>query len=690
MIHWRGVILFGWVSCFFIIIVHSTSVKVAVLLPASGSFPFTKQKALPAIEIAIETLNDSDILPNHNLEIVYRDSACSETIGPLRAIDLYVDKLVDVYFGPCCDFPVAPIARFSSHWNIPVLSAGAAVRAFENKTMYSLLTRIQGSYSKNAEFVFEITRTFNWSIVGLLYHDNVVRSQEGKSNNYFEVESIYHVFKGHGIEPWHKAFDQNVPDSYDTEELLREASKNTRVVVLCASADSVRDIMIKAHDLNFDNGEYVFLNIDLFSSKDESTKPWFRPGKSEEKRNEKARKAYEALMTVTLRKPTSPAYKNFSEDVKRRAKLNDPNFEYGEEEVNSFVGAFHDAVLLYAIALNETLANNHSITNGTEITHRMWNRTFEGITGTVSIDSNGDRNADYSLLDMDPATGRFEVVANYFGKDKKYDPTNTSIHWAGGLKFPPPDTPKCGFDGKKCPPDKPFPDYGIVIIVLGSLLVIVLVAAFFIYRHIKLAAELAEMNWRVRWEDIMFGTMENDSKMRRQGSNISLTRTNNGETCAEGRVLIENGDQLDQEWCKCGHCEDTDRLKRVCCRQLELFGIFKDEGTCITSSRDFNDVVLNKQVLLAVYIHVMLVRRQRGAAPFDLSACKLRLMAHRQFLCWMHRGQKLKKESRMVLPSCVSRVIRITFPEENRTETQSRSSVTATSITEIMPLETET
>jgi len=32
-----------------------------------------------------------------------------------------------------------------------------------------------------------------------------------------------------------------------------------------------------------------------------------------------------------------------------------------------------------------------------------------GITGVVSIDANGDRNADYSLLDMDPRTGKFEV-----------------------------------------------------------------------------------------------------------------------------------------------------------------------------------------------------------------------------------------------------------------------------------------
>ncbi len=37
------------------------------------------------------------------------------------------------------------------------------------------------------------------------------------------------------------------------------------VVVLCASPQAVREIMIKAHELNFDNGEYVFFNIDLFS-----------------------------------------------------------------------------------------------------------------------------------------------------------------------------------------------------------------------------------------------------------------------------------------------------------------------------------------------------------------------------------------------------------------------------------------
>ena len=47
-------------------------------------------------------------------------------------------------------------------------------------------------------------------------------------------------------------------------------------------------------------------------------------------------------------------------------------------QVNSFVGAFHDAVILYALALNQTLAEGGNATDGKAITRNMWNRTFQG------------------------------------------------------------------------------------------------------------------------------------------------------------------------------------------------------------------------------------------------------------------------------------------------------------------------
>lgn len=48
--------------------------------------------------------------------------------------------------------------------------------------------------------------------------------------------------------------------------------------------------------------------------------------------------------------------------------------------MNNFISAFYDAVLLYAIALNETLKEGLDPRNGRNITSQMWNRTF---TGTV-------------------------------------------------------------------------------------------------------------------------------------------------------------------------------------------------------------------------------------------------------------------------------------------------------------------
>ena len=50
-----------------------------------------------------------------------------------------------------------------------------------------------------------------------------------------------------------------------------------------------------------------------------------------------------------------------------------------------------------------------------------------------------------------------QVVANYFGKDKEYKAVpGKHISWAGGRTSAPPDTPKCGFDRSKCPPDSKY------------------------------------------------------------------------------------------------------------------------------------------------------------------------------------------------------------------------------------------
>ena len=67
-------------------------------------------------------------------------------------------------------------------------------------------------------------------------------------------------------------------------------------------------------------------------------------------------------------------------------------------QVNSFVGAFHDAVILYALAANETIEAGHSPNNGSEITRRMWNRTFKGLDILLSQSESLHENGGVYML----------------------------------------------------------------------------------------------------------------------------------------------------------------------------------------------------------------------------------------------------------------------------------------------------
>ena len=55
-------------------------------------------------------------------------------------------------------------------------------------------------------------------------------------------------------------------------------------------------------------------------------------------------------------------------------------------------------------------------------------------------------------------------------------------------------------------------------------------------------------------------------------------------------------------------------------------------------------------------------KRHRGRAPDVLTNRQIRLMAYRQFVCWVRKGQPLGKKYRVTLPACVVKTIREEFP----------------------------
>ncbi|XP_042913598.1 atrial natriuretic peptide receptor 1 [Parasteatoda tepidariorum] len=517
-------------TCIFYMLFNSVSnnlIRLAVLAPGDENQPFAMHKVVPAVLYAVQNIERKG---GFKMEVLYRDTECSSTYGPLAAFELYNSGAVDVLLGPLCPYVLAPVARYSAVWDLPILTAAGQNDNFDIKEPhYRLLTRMNGSYSQIGLIFLQVLKKFNWKVVALIFHNYDDRSL-GNSDCYFTLGAVYTAL---GRKSFYKDFDETNPNM-DYKELLKEVSQHARVIVMCASPDSIRTILFTADELGMVNsGEYAFFSVELFTSKNESRRPWYREFDTKEKNN-KARAAYEALITVTARIPETAEYAEFSKGVKHLAlkKFGKP---YGKEEVNIYVTAFHDAVILYSLALNETLSEGYSLKNGTIVTQKMWNRTFEGITGNVSINEKGDRFVDYSLLDMDSDTGIYEVVANYYGVSQEFvDVPRKYIRWAGNRISPPLDVPECGFDGSKCQ-DELFPQYVIVTSVLSGVIIVFIIMSFFIYRHFQLEAELASMTWKIRWEDIV------DPKhgmRKRSSSRQSLNRISLGSSCPSDALSI--------------------------------------------------------------------------------------------------------------------------------------------------------
>ncbi|XP_022087156.1 atrial natriuretic peptide receptor 1-like isoform X5 [Acanthaster planci] len=515
-----------------------TSLTVSILLPSypvskllpDRNLPYFKQMAMPAIDMALRRY--PELLPNHNLTRLYGETRCEPSFALNAALVHWLDEGADVFFGPACEFTASQVSRFLGFRQVPMVTGAAMAMGFRYDEYHPTITRTQAPYKKMGEAVRDFFLRFDWNHTFLVY-----RKEEAPLRDcYFAMGSIYRVLQDYGFQSTHDDFEEAIYGSKDYLTLLEEEIRpKARIVVMCASGDSIRKIMLAAHELGMTNGEYAFFNIFLFDSNYFGDVTWKRGDKDDEA----AKQAYRSLMTFTLRKPETPKFEAFAAEVKERA-LRDYNFSFDAvgEEVNTFVGAFHDAVILYALALNETLEEGGNPRDGKTLTHRMWNRTFEGIMGNVTIDSNGDREADYSLLEMtDIENGIFTVAGHYDGVAKKYTPVpGVVIDWPG--KTPPKDVPDCGFKGEFCIEED---DTGFtVMIMMISMVVVIIVAAIiiiYVVRKYRLEMELANMVWKIKWEDITFNN-KMDKQRKLTGSRVSLASGESGQSVWGGNQQI--------------------------------------------------------------------------------------------------------------------------------------------------------
>ncbi|XP_034234225.1 atrial natriuretic peptide receptor 3 [Thrips palmi] len=97
--------------------------------------------------MAAEAMGRQGLWPSDLLSFLPGNDKCDAVYGQISAVDSYAHDCAHVFFGPTCEYSVAPVGRMVKFWNTPLLTVGALTHDFTtHKTScedeYHMMTRV--------------------------------------------------------------------------------------------------------------------------------------------------------------------------------------------------------------------------------------------------------------------------------------------------------------------------------------------------------------------------------------------------------------------------------------------------------------------------------------------------------------------------------------------------------------------
>ncbi|XP_055330320.1 atrial natriuretic peptide receptor 1-like [Paramacrobiotus metropolitanus] len=359
---------------------------------------------------------------------------------------------VSAIFGPGCPTSAAAVAQVAATANIPMLIGIEGDAALANKKRFPTLTRMSPYMPEDlSRFVSTVLRNFKYDTVGILCDDanDTLAIYGPMCTKLFDSLRLRYNTSA-------SRFYVKSTDPQNVKHYLEEMKFTTRVIIIIAHGDRIRPIMLAASDSQMTGGDYVYFTFELYPDKKNFGSITWNTGDAD-KRDADARTAFSSLFVISLHNAsTSPEYRNFSHVVKLNTRMFNLNFAYQRgEEINPFAVSYYYALTIYSQVLNQLLKSGGNLHDGAALSKLMWNRTFTILGQDIVINANGDRDADWTLSQIDSKTGIFQPVMEYSANRKTLEPARNpvdkSVRKIVWFKrdTPPPNEPKCGYRGTK-------------------------------------------------------------------------------------------------------------------------------------------------------------------------------------------------------------------------------------------------
>ncbi|XP_064634469.1 atrial natriuretic peptide receptor 1-like [Lineus longissimus] len=493
---------------------HGEELRLGILTRKGGVFGWDQN--MGAFLIAIDKLHKNGLMTNYTFRPIFNDDKNTPKRAAGLAVEMKVNHSVNVYIGPPNSQNTVPVGYLSSYWNVPHFSWASTNPILTDKKKYKTLVRSGlGTFSKFAKSLLLVCQKYKWKKIAVFLNKASICS--------YAREGIDQLFPKSGVDIAEQIiFESSQFSDAMVEDHLNRLRQRARIIVICgrrsSKIDEGRRILIAAQKLGMTNGEYVYFYPGTHSL-NLKPKHWEITNDPD---NDVAKEAYQSLFYITWRE--SEEEKDFRKNYARI--LSEPPYNNNSllnVTVSQYVSFAHDTFYCYGVVYQKILDIGGNITNGTLFLEMAKNTTFEGVTGRVAFDDNGDREPDYTYWKFDKDTGeKYPAIEVLLTQGLQVVEVGT-IDWVNSRRKPPPDTPSCGFFNEKCKED----NTGVIVGVVVALFVVATAAGGLAYwiRRKKQEEALAKMLWKVNYNEITLVTQKRG--LESQVSFLSSTKSRN-------------------------------------------------------------------------------------------------------------------------------------------------------------------
>ncbi|KAK0415364.1 hypothetical protein QR680_011906 [Steinernema hermaphroditum] len=603
-------------------------------------------RAAGAIPMAIDLIRKDHLLDDYNFTFITKFAECQDEKAAGSTVELITINMVDALIGPTCSSAAIHSGIITAYYNIPTYLWGmVASHQLADTSRYLSTVRLTADSAELAEAFVAFMNKFGFDRFAFMY---ILRGQQKCK---YIGDDLKGVIENTTLSDVSMTYSHQMENSSAEviSKTMEAAVKRARIFALCFANDvDRRNFFLAIYDMGLHTDEYLYVMLDTrgfgFGQRAKSkefmdatgTVPlYIDQSEKPDGRDQDAMAAARMAVSIDFDATTSVGnISDFNKKVIERIR----GWPFYCTECNSsdvaatYARYLHDAMYLYALALNRTITKNPlNIRNGRAIAQNS-NVTFQGASGEVIFNKERQREAVFVVMGLNGTNSvvKFSTLKrNQTGNMTYYPESREKRIWDTRAGKKPRAVPLCGFDGNSCPEDPIRSPWVIGAVATGCVFAVITVfTSIYICWSRKREEERLNHQWQIPYFQLVKHTPKkagSESSRSLASSTMSVATKLTIETELEsefftlyylsGEPVVASKHHIRLNLDKNDHA-DMRKLRSLDHSNLNKFlGLCLDAEDCMymsiwkyCSRRSLQDVFLRESITMDSFVMCSLMR----------------------------------------------------------------------------------